>query len=90
MTSNPYIIERRAASLEPVILELDAIRWDWAAKLFADCDLPGASERAANFAAEARLVAATLCGKRRIGDEDDNPFANAEFAPMRENLPVRS
>lgn len=58
--SNPYILTRRASSLEEIFPEIDARRWEWAAAIFAELGRPVAAERALEFAEEHRAHADKL------------------------------
>lgn len=73
MTANPYIIDRRAKSIQDLRASfeiIDAKRWEWAARLLAEAGRASAAELAASFAAEHRTVAATLNGEREIGSDE--------------------
>lgn len=73
MTANPYIIDRRAKSIEDLRASfeiIDAKRWEWAARLLAEAGRASAAELAASFAEEHRMLAATLNGERTVGQED--------------------
>lgn len=68
--SNPYIIDRRAASLpdlEQTFHVIDAKRWDWAAERLEQLGSVSGAERAREFAAEHRMTADRLAGAVAIG-----------------------
>jgi len=94
MTCNPYLIDRRATcvgDLQTTFCLIDAKRYEFLAAILAEAGRPHAAEMAASFASEHRMLADRLSGAVAIGaEEDDNPFANAEFAPPREDRKVRS
>lgn len=64
--TNPYLI---APSFDAVPHKIDNIRWTWAGDLLRDLGHEAAAERCYGFAAEHRMVAATLSGERQIGEE---------------------
>lgn len=92
--SHPIIIQTRAFSSEEGQAMFETIfakRLEFLAAKLEESDRPVMAELALKWAAEHRTMAATLRGERQIGDgEDDNPFANAEFAPQREDRKVRA
>jgi hypothetical protein len=64
--SNPYIIGRRAASvddLQATFARIDAERWRWAAERMAALGSASGAERARSFAAEHEMLAAKLAGE---------------------------
>jgi hypothetical protein len=136
--TNPYILDRRAASVEDLKATFEIIfakRLEYIAS-FVEPHHPAIAELALSWASEHRMVADRLSGAVAIGaGEDDakvtlaakqdaatkliafaartdedaeatrsaiafggplpvradcNPFANAEFAPLREDRKVRS
>lgn len=89
--THPTIIHRRAHSvgdLATTFAHIDASRMAYLAEVLEAADCPGTASLARRWAEEHRLLAATLNGERAVGGED-NPFANAEFAPRHEDLPVK-
>jgi hypothetical protein len=88
---HPAIIQRRAScvgDLQQTFACIDASRLEYLAGILKNSGCPGTADLALRWAEEHRLLAATLNGERAVGGED-NPFANAEFAPRHEDLPVK-
>jgi len=89
--THPCIIQRRAScvgDLQQTFACIDASRLEYLAGILKNSGCPGTADLALRWAEEHRLLAATLNGERAVGGED-NPFANAEFAPRHEDLPVK-
>jgi hypothetical protein len=68
--SNPFIISRRAASindLQATFALIDAARWRWAAERMAALGSESGAERAHGFADEYEMLADRLSGAAPVG-----------------------
>jgi len=95
--TNSYIIALRASgSREHVFIHRELRRYEVAAARFREAGLLAYAGLYDGYAQQARLEIEALAKvDQRIADLDatlrgeDNPFANAEFAPRHEDLPVK-
>lgn len=74
MTCNPYIIDRRASSiddLQTTFARIDQRRMEYLAEILAGCGRPHAAEMAAIWGQEYAMLADRLSGAVAIGTEDD-------------------
>jgi hypothetical protein len=90
--TNPYIAHLRAAgSHDTFYIHRELRRYELASKRFRDCGLYAYAELFDGYAEQTRLEIEALAQvDDRIAAFDANPFANAEFAPVREPAKVRS
>ncbi len=88
MTTNPYMIERRASSFEEIFPRIDARRWEWASRIMAEAGMPSAAELAAEFAAEHRMLADRLSGAAAIGACEDDAEVTASAVAFGGPLPT--